>query len=81
MIIEVAVYSLENKKLILRLFKNRTEYGISCTQISDMGITEDKCYIENVTTNKRLINNIFTRIVKYKAFSCSICEITEDMIC
>ena len=81
MIIEVAAYSLENKKLIIRLFKNGMEYGISCAQIGYFGITEDKLYIENITPNKSLANKIFMRIVKYKAFSCSICEIIEDMIC
>ena len=81
MIIRTSVYRLGKKKLILRLFKNGAEYGILCVQTDRLGNTESSFKVSDITPSKRFASEIFTRIVKYKAFSCSICEIIEDMLC
>ena len=81
MIIRTSVYRLGKKKLILRLFKNGPEYGILCVQTGHLGNTESSFKVSDITPSKRFASEIFTRIVKYKAFSCSICEIIEDMLC
>ena len=81
MVIKTSVYGLGNKKLILKLFKDGAEYGILCVQTDRLGNTESSFKISDITPNKRFASEIFTRIVKYKAFSCSICEIIEDMLC
>ena len=81
MIIRTSVYRLGKKKLILSLFKNGAEYGILCVQTDHLGNTESAFKVSDITSSKRFASEIFTRIVKYKAFSCSICEIIEDMLC
>ena len=81
MIVKSSVYMLLDKKLILKLFKDSVEYGIICVQADNLCVTEDICRVSNISPNRRDAYRIFTRIVKYKAFSCSICEIIEDMIC
>ena len=77
----IGVYSIAGMKIITKVIKEQDGYGIECIQIDSLHRVTDRVHVRSITSDKRFINEIFSLIVKYKAFSCSICEIIEDLIC
>ena len=75
------VYTIVGKRIVLRAVKVNDSYDIRCVEADRYGRTCDAFVIQDVTTDHRTAMRIIRLIVKYKAFSCSICEITEDLLC
>ena len=77
----IRVYSIVGMKIIIKAVKEQDGYGIECIQLDSLYRITDRVHVRGITSDKRFINEIFSLIVKYKAFSCSICEIIEDLLC
>ena len=75
------VYTIVGKRIILRAVSVNGSYDIRCVQTDRYGRAEDTLVIKGVTDDRRAADRMIRLIVKYKAFSCSICEITEDLLC
>ena len=56
-------------------------YSMRCVQIDRYARVTDAVFMRDFTSARHEALRIFNLIVKYKAFSCSICEIIEDLIC
>jgi len=76
-----AVYRLDRMYILIKIHRDKMGYTLTSVQTDKSGVISDRCVIENITVNERVARRIFNLIVKYKAFSCSICEIIEDLLC
>ena len=70
-----------NLNQIFKLDFSKDDHNIICVGFDDFSRKIEYAFVQGFSADVIKSEEIFNKIVKYEAISCTVCEIVEDLIC